>query len=139
MPTLDQIKDRKKEVSGQVSAQTRTTALGLLAISWALLTAHDEPLKTMAAHANRYSVLGLGVSAAVILALDLLQYVAYTKLADDALKLAEKSQDKCACYDDKSKAFRFGAYLYHGKFLVLAVAAFDLIWIAIELFLAFPR
>lgn len=69
MPAYDKILDRKKEASGQVSAQTRAYALGMMAISWALLTAHDEPLKSMAAHASRYLMLSMSVVGMLVLAL----------------------------------------------------------------------
>jgi len=47
---LDEVWARKKEASAQVSTQTRTLAVGFVAFAWALLTVHDDPLKSMAAH-----------------------------------------------------------------------------------------
>src|SRR5579871_5142990 len=97
--SLEKLIDRKKEASGLVSAQTRTLALGFLAISWALLTAHDEPLRTMALHVNRYLVLALALSGVLITAFDLLQYVAITRLAEKAVSTAEAASPQEGQYD----------------------------------------
>ena len=68
MPEIQKLFDRKKEASGQVSAQTRVAGLGLLAAGWALLTAHDEPLHSMSLKVNRNADLGLVALGFLIIA-----------------------------------------------------------------------
>lgn len=125
---------RKKEASGQVSTQTRSLALGFLAISWALLTAHDEPLHAMVAHVNRYMILALAAVSVLVIVSDLFQYVATTNMAGAALDRAGKARDRKAEYDDKSFAYRTQAFLYHAKFWILAAGAILLLMIFIGLF-----
>ncbi len=132
MATEKEISERRKEVSGQVSAQTRAPALGLLAISWALLTAHDEPLKAMAMHPNRNAILAMSFVAASILAFDLLQYVAYTNVADKALKKAEQSVSREALYDE-DWVYRAAGWLYHAKFYLLTAGALLLLYVMITM------
>lgn len=134
MPGLDKILDRKKEMSSQVSAQTRALALGMLAISWALLTPVYDPLKAMAAHVGRAQLLTLAVLAVLVIAFDLLQYVAATNVADEAAGRAEHAAGKEALYDDTRFAYRAQAFLYRAKFWLLAVAAVLLAVIFVELF-----
>jgi hypothetical protein len=131
---MQEILERKKEVSGQVSAQTRALALGMLAISWALLTTPYEPLLSMASHVNRSLILGLAVCAVVVIVLDLLQYVAATSVAEKATQEAEKANHRTATYDNNSFAYKAQAYLYHAKFVLLIVAGLLLLVIFIELF-----
>ena len=57
MLKLGDVYARKKEASAQVSTQTRTLAFGFLGISWALLTAHDDPLKSMVGHVPTFLLL----------------------------------------------------------------------------------
>jgi hypothetical protein len=138
MPILQTILERKKEVSGQVSTQTRTLALGFLGISWALLTAHDEPLHTMAAHVSRLLILVLAATSVLVIAGDLLQYVAATSVAQDAIDRAEKVTPPAAPYDNTSRAYKTQAILYHLKFWLLSLGALLLLFIFIGLFSAPP-
>jgi hypothetical protein len=137
MLTLQEIHARKKEASGQVSTQTRSLALGFLAISWALLTVHDEPLRTMAANVNRNLVLALAAGAVLVLAFDLLQYVSIVSMNNQAAELAEKSEAQTAQYDKKWFVYRAQAVLYFTKFGTLLLTSILLIVIFILLFL--PR
>ncbi len=134
MATLQEILDRKREVSGQVSAQTRALALGMLAISWALLTTPYEPLLSMASHVSRPLILGLAVVAVLVLVMDLLQYVAATSVAEKATQDAEKSAQLTAAYDSSSLAYRAQAFLYYAKFVLLIVAGVMMAVIFVELF-----
>lgn len=134
MATLQEILDRKREVSGQVSAQTRALALGMLAISWALLTTPYEPLLSMASHVSRPLILGLAVVAVLVLVMDLLQYVAATSVAEKATQDAEKSAQLTAAYDSSSFVYRAQAFLYYCKFVLLIVAGVMMAVIFVELF-----
>lgn len=136
MLSLEKLLDRKKEASGLVSAQIRTLALGFLAISWTLLTAHDEPLKTMSSHVNRYLVLGLAVSGVLVMAFDLLQYVAITTMAGNAASRAEAATSQKAQYDNGSIAYKAQALFFWSKFAILAVGAVLLATIFFYLFTA---
>jgi hypothetical protein len=136
MPELKDIYARKKEASGQVSTQTRSLALGMLAISWALLTVHDDPLKAMAAHVNRHWILGLAGVSVVVIICDLFQYVAITSMAGEALIRAENAKPQAALYDNKLFSYRAQKYLYYGKFLILGFAFVLLLVIFMHLFAA---
>ena len=133
MATEKELLERQKEVSGQVSAQTRASALGLLAISWALLTAHDQPLQHMAAHVPQYEDLALSFLAVGVLVFDLLQYVFYTQNAVAAVKRAEDSPIKEAIYDYDAVSYKAARFCYYAKFVVLVVAAGLLLLIFIKL------
>jgi hypothetical protein len=135
MLKLADIYARKKEASGQVSSQTRSLALGFLAITWALLTAHDQPLQAMASHVNRYIVLVFATVAILVLACDLLQYVAITSFTDEAYKAAEKATPQEGQYDQTSVAYRAQAFLYRAKFYLLSADAVLLLLILGLLFL----
>ena len=136
MPELKEIYARKKEASGQVSTQTRSLALGMLAISWALLTVHDDPLKTMAAHVKRDWILSLAVVSVIVIICDLFQYVAITSMAGEALIRAENANPQAALYDNKLFAYRAQRYLYYGKFLIVGFAFVLLVVIFMRLFTA---
>ena len=126
MPTLDEVYARKRQASGQVSTQTRTLAFGFLAIAWALLTAHDEPLKSLAAHVPSYLILAFSLASVVVLALDMLQYVALTHMAESTHRKAEATgQKEGILYDEESCAYKAQAFFYHAKFYILAASLFD--------------
>ncbi len=136
MRTLAEIYARKKEASGQVSTQTRNLALGFLAISWALLTAHDEPLRSMAANLNRYAILLLAASSVLVLACDLLQYVFITLMAEQTATRAVNAHLSEAQYDKRSCAYRVQAVMYQAKFWIVVAGS---LWaLGIFLFLFMP-
>jgi hypothetical protein len=131
-----EIYDRKKEASGQVSTQTRNLVLGFLAISWALLTAHDDPLKSMAAQVNRNLILALAAVSVLVLTFDLLQYVAVTRMAEKAFRKVERAGLDEGEYDRRSWAFKAQAFFYHAKFTIMLVGGVLLIVIFVLLFTA---
>ncbi len=134
MPDLKDIYDRKKETSGQVSTLTRGLALAFIGVAWTLLTVHEEPMHTMAANVSKYLVLILAAISVLVLVCDLLQYVAATNVAEDALKRAEKAEDKKALYDNSSCAYKVQKYLYFSKFYILSAGSVALLIIFILLF-----
>jgi hypothetical protein len=136
MVSLEKLLDRKKEASGLASAQIRTLALGFLAISWALLTAHDEPLRTMSSHVNRYLLLGLAVSGVLATAFDVFQYVAVTVMAGKAAEEAEAAASKTAQYDKDSFAWKAQAWFFRAKFVVVVIGSAILAVIFWHLFAA---
>ncbi len=119
MPNLQQITDRLKKVSGQVSSQIRASALGLLGISWVLLTAHKDPLQSMVRHVSHRWFIAIAIIATTVLALDLLQYIAYTMSADEALDRASNTPTKEAPYAFHARASRAGDWLYKAKVVTL--------------------
>lgn len=123
MLSLKDLYERRKETSAQVGAQTRTSGLGLLAISWALLTAHDQPLQAMTKRVPETVLLGIGIFGVLTVTFDLLQYVSATKAADRAIETAKKSESKEAQYDDQWFSWRAIAWMYHGKFIALSCGA----------------
>ncbi len=136
MVSYSEIRDTQKEVSGLFSSQVRTLALGLLAIAWALLTAHDEPLRTMALTVPRWELLSLAVLSVFVLTFDLLQYVFALRFTRAALHKAEHSPTRDAKYDNGSFSYRAHLWMYHGKFSALVVAALLKAWVFLSLFRA---
>ena len=136
MPKLDEIYVRKKEASGQVSAQTRSLALGYLAVSWALLTAHDEPLRSMAANVSRPLVVLLAAGSFLVLFCDFWQYLAITSMSKAAALQAEQAEQQVALYNEDSFAFRAQAFLYQAKIWI--VIGTTMILVAIFLCLLLP-
>jgi NADH:ubiquinone oxidoreductase subunit 3 (subunit A) len=133
---LEEVWARKKEASAQVSTQTRTLAIGFVAFAWALLTVHDDPLKSMAAHVPSWLILTLAVLSVLILILDMLQYVNTTNMADATYHEAENAdKTESILYDSGSFAYRAQAFFYRFKFIVLAVAS---IVLGVIFFLLFP-
>jgi hypothetical protein len=136
MPKLEEVYARKKEASSQVSTQTRTLAFGFLAIAWALLTVHDDPLKSMAANVSRYWILVLAAISVIVLALDMFQYVALTRMAESTYRKAEDAgQTENVVYDPESCAYKAQAFFYHAKFWVLGAGSIVLIIVFFLLFL----
>jgi hypothetical protein len=136
MPKLEEIYARKKEASAQVSTQTRTLAVGFVAFAWALLTVHDEPLKSMAGHVPSWLILALAAISVLILILDMLQYVAITNMAESTYHKAETAkQTEGILYDSESCAYKAQGVFYFAKFYVLATASIVLGVIFVLLFL----
>lgn len=119
----EEIYARKKEASGLVSTQARSLALGFLAIAWALLTAHDEPLRSMAANVNQDLILASALCSVLVLGLDILQYIAVTSFAERAYKLAGKKSNKEGQYDEKSFAYKAHAFFYFAKVWVFIIGS----------------
>jgi len=139
MLDLKDIYARKKEASGQVSTLTRALALGFLGVSWTLLTAHDEPLHTMAANVNKYLILSLAVVSGLVLAFDIFQYVAITSMAEEAYRRAEDVGHKEAQYDSKSTAYKAQGFFYHAKFATLIIGSLLLVFVFVRLFLGISK
>ncbi len=133
---LEEVWARKKEASAQVSTQTRTLAVGFIAFAWALLTVHDDPLKSMAAHVPSWLLLTLAALSVLILILDMFQYVATTNMAEKTYHEAEKAgKTDGILYDDDSFAYKAQGFFYHFKFIALVLAAIVLGFIFALLFL----
>ena len=136
MLRIEEVYARKKEAAAQVSTQTRTLAFGFLGVSWALLTVHDEPLKSMASHVPPSLILSLAAASIVVLALDMCQYVAVTSMADTTYRKAEETKQKeDIVYESESFAYKAHVFFYRVKFWVLAVAALLLLIIFGVLFM----
>jgi hypothetical protein len=137
VPTLDQIYERKKEASSQVSALTRSIAFSFLGIAWMLLTARDDPLKSMSMHVPICLLVLLIIGSVLILIFDILQYVAVTNMADKAFHDAEREGKKDNIkYDPNSLAYKSQAFFYHAKFYTLCVVTAVLIIVFAMLFLS---
>ena len=136
MPSISQLEATVKESTGQVSTLTRSLALGYLAVCWALLTAHDEPLHSMAANVNRYYVLALAACSVLFLTCDLFQYFATARSAEEAVSRAKAVNPAQADLNQKSFAYRSQVVMFFSKF-VLAVLG-GLLLIAIFVCLLLP-
>jgi hypothetical protein len=136
MVPLAALRTRKKEASGQVSTLTRTLALGELALSWAFLTVHEDPLKWMVKHVPSFLILALTAATLLVIAFDLLQYVAITKMADDAINRTEGLKAQEGQYNANSLAYQAQKFCYKTKFGMLLIASALLLVIFILLFTA---
>jgi hypothetical protein len=133
MPKLDDIHVRKKEASSQVSAQTRSLALGYLGISWALLTAHDEPLRSMAANVSKSLLVSLAAGSFPAIFCDFWQYVALRRMVNNAADLAETAKEQVALYNEDSWEFRTQKCLYQAKIWIVVSSTLLLIAIFFRL------
>jgi hypothetical protein len=70
----------------------------------------------------------------VVIACDLLQYVAITSMAEKALAVADKDPNRNAPYDNKSFAYRAQAVFYYMKFWLLVGGSGLLLSIIYDLF-----
>jgi len=134
MASLSDILARQKDVSGQLSTQTRTLALGFLAFAWALLTAHDDPLKTMAANAGRTLPMLLAAVSVLVLVCDWFQYYFGAEAAKATAAVAENAVPQEATYDRTSLDYRMQWGLYYLKLALLAVGFAVLLIIFVFLF-----
>ena len=82
-----------------------------------------------------FLVLWLAIFAVIVVALDLLQYVAATKVAEKALKDAEHAANRTAKYDDQSFAYKAQVRLYQWKFVALVIGGLLLAVIFVWLFM----
>lgn len=92
MPKIAEVVEELRFISDRISTQVRTLALGLLAISWAILVGDSSFLKQLSEQFGRNLLLIAAMSIFVLL-LDFLQYVAAYAYVDGVRKKAE-SQGK---------------------------------------------
>jgi len=128
---LKKLNKTVKKATGQVSALTRSLALGYLAVAWALLTASEDPLKSMAANVNRYLVLALAACSVLFLTCDLLQYFAIARSATEAASRAKDLSPAEADVNEKSLAFRAQGVMFFLKFWVAVLGGVLLVVIFI--------
>jgi hypothetical protein len=77
----------------------------------------------MAARVSRNLLLWLAVISVIVIGCDLLQYVATTKMAEEAYSRAASSESKQAPYDPELFWYRAQAFLYKAKFLILILGS----------------
>lgn len=77
----------------------------------------------MAGNVNRYVILGLAFLSVLIIAFDLLQYIAVTRMAEVTGKKAEGAGLQEALYDQESYPYKAQAFFYHAKFATLVLAS----------------
>jgi len=138
MLTIAEIRQRKREASGFASTQIRSLALAFIAVSWALLSAHDEPLKTMMAvlnkHvANRYLVLSLAGIGFLITTFDLLQYLAIVWMTTTAERIADASPLKQGQIKKNSVAYKSQSAFFWAKASLIPIGGCLLLVIFVEL------
>jgi len=134
MASLADILARQKDVTGQLSTQTRTLALGFLAFAWALLTANADPLKTMAANAGQMLPMVLAAVSVLVLVCDWFQYYFGAEVAKATAAVAENAVRHEATFDQTSLNYRLQWGLYYLKLALLAVGFALLLIIFVHLF-----
>jgi hypothetical protein len=107
-------------LTNTISTQVRTTALGILALSWGLLIGESSTTTGLAAQLKWHFV-GLGAAAVLVLFLDFLQYVVgyagvfaiYKRMDDD-----KKTEGD---YDVRKGFFRVRLIIFKLKIVALSL------------------
>jgi len=131
MRTWKELDETAKDATGQVSTLTRSLALGYLAVAWALLTASENPLKSMAANVDRYLILALAACSVLFLTCDLLQYFALARTATEAATRAKALNPAQADYKETSIAYKAQGVMFFLKFWVAVLGGILLVVIFI--------
>jgi hypothetical protein len=118
VPAVSKVIEELDYLSNQISAQVRTIALGLLAITWATLVADSGFLRKLSQESGK-ALLIVGTLSVLILAIDFLQYaVAYIHV-QGALKKAEQNEEEEVTYETDSFLRRLRFFLFWTKQLAL--------------------
>ena len=118
---------RKKDMSDKISTQVRTLGVGILALTWGL-TVSDSAIAREMTGKLKISLLVVGTLAVGVILLDFLQYVCAYEVARRLLNLMEKQSSKDGDYDYSSPLYKLQSVLFYGKQVVLAGAAFYLLY-----------
>lgn len=122
MPTLNVILDDKRAATVQVSSQTRSIALGMIAISWAMITAHDAPLSVLVASVPLPLIIGPAAFSILGLVCDFFQYIFQTAVITSAENIAIKTHTQEAGYNPGSIASRIQLNLFRLKIVSVAIS-----------------
>ena len=129
MAAKKDILDELDFVTTTLSTQVRTTALGVLALSWGLLIGESSTAKELAAQL-KWHLVGVGAAAVLILFLDFLQYVAgYAATLGVYNTMVQDNADQGE-FDDSALSFRLRMFLFYAKMVALSLTV---IWLLVVL------
>ena len=120
MPDLKEIAKELEFISDKLSTQVRTVALGLLAITWAILVGDSTFLRKLSEGLGK-SLLLIAVLSIFVLLVDFIQYVIGYIYVHKTLKAAERQDLTEIDYDPESSLYRFRSILFWTKQFVLIV------------------
>ena len=120
MPDLKEIAKELEFISDKLSTQVRTVALGLLAITWAILVGDSTFLRKLSEGLGKRLLL-IAVLSILVLLVDFIQYVIGYMYVHKTLKAAERQDLTEIDYDPESPLYRFRSILFWTKQFVLIV------------------
>jgi len=120
VPDLKEIAKELEFISDKLSTQVRTVALGLLAITWAILVGDSTFLRKLSEGLGK-SLLLIAVLSIFVLLVDFIQYVIGYIYVHKTLKAAERQDLTEIDYDPESSLYRFRSILFWTKQFVLIV------------------
>lgn len=128
---IDEIQDARDHASSSISTQTRSMALGILAICWLLLGGTQQSL-TIKFQCYTDQLLAIAAACVVAIALDLAQYVFQFFDHEEALEDSRAAENLEGVGFNATGAKKFlGTLCFWGKLLVSAVAGVWLISVMI--------
>jgi len=128
---IDEIQDARDHASSSISTQTRSMALGILAICWLLLGGTQQAL-SVKFQCYTSQLLAIAVACVIAIALDLAQYVFQFFDHNEALEDSKAAETLEGVGFNATGAKRFlGNACFWGKLLVSAVAGIWLILVMI--------
>jgi hypothetical protein len=130
MPTREEVVKAYGEASNQLSTQCRTLSLGILALSWAMLTSKDSPLREGAkslSPALKWNLVGIEAAVILVLAIDAWHYVLALHVED---KARTKIGDNPTVMYDKDVWYVLAKRAFWSKLIALGATA---IWFVIVL------
>jgi len=118
VPELKEITKELEFISDKLSTQVRTVAIGLLAITWAILVGDSSFLRKLSEGLGKRLLL-IGVLSIFVLLVDFVQYMVGYIYVDKTLKAAEAKDLTETDYDPHSPLYQFRSILFWTKQFVL--------------------
>jgi hypothetical protein len=131
MATFEAASEKKRALSGQVSSITRTLSAGVLAVAWLFLSGSKDP-PAMVAVVPKWIMLLIAAVCVVVLALDLIQYMAaYWQVSADYEAAKTAKAEKVTYYESKLREW---AFTWKVRLAIVASMALVLVlaWAAIK-------
>lgn len=124
--TLEELNQQLDAYSDRVSTQLRTINLGVLGITWLLLSKQHD-LTEIASRIPQRGLLCIALACIMTLGFDILQYRFAERAVEDTFDRAEKSASKKAAYYADSLAYRAQNWCYRLKVTITGLNALALI------------
>lgn len=102
MPSINDVIEELQFLSDRISTQVRTIAIGLLAITWAILVGDSSFLRKLSEGLGK-SLLLIALLCIFVLLLDFLQYVTSYIYVDKVRRSAEDGKTKAQTNEDGSE------------------------------------
>jgi hypothetical protein len=118
----EQALDRKKEVTGETSNQTRALAAGLLIFLWAIFTGTSPLTLTLTRHFSSFLLLA-GMFEVMALFCDFFQYIVAHEAAKDALERASKEEHQGPVFNPTSWVYKAQTWFFNSKIICLLIGS----------------